>query len=142
MESSCLSTCHEVSVERSGQCKQSGRDRHFERRFQYILAAGFFTSQAYRTSDVPAMKRFRFGSNWESFARNALNAERVDQARRNFRALLADISLPNCSFLEIGFGQGLVAAMASEGGAHVTAIDIDPDCHTAYRLTREFFPGG
>jgi 2-polyprenyl-6-hydroxyphenyl methylase/3-demethylubiquinone-9 3-methyltransferase len=90
---------------------------------------------------MPQEKRFAFGANWESFARNALNADRVAQARADFGSLLRDIEQTDRTFLDIGFGQGLVAAMATEAGARVTAIDIDADCHKAYKITRQYFPG-
>jgi SAM-dependent methyltransferase len=91
--------------------------------------------------DTPDMRRFEFGSNWESYSRNALTPARAAQARADFHALLGGIELQNRSFLDVGFGQGLAAALACEAGAQVTAVDIDPNCLAAFRVTREFIPG-
>ena len=85
------------------------------------------------------MKRFGFGSNWESYSRSALSDARVVQARMSFQSLLLGVDLADRSFLDIGFGQGLSAAIAAEAGAGVVAVDIDADCHTAYQITRRFF---
>ncbi len=89
----------------------------------------------------PAMKRFGFGSNWVSYARHALTADRIAQARAAFATLVDGIELKERAFLDIGFGQGLTAALAAEAGARVVAVDIDPECGTAYEATRAFFPG-
>jgi 2-polyprenyl-6-hydroxyphenyl methylase/3-demethylubiquinone-9 3-methyltransferase len=91
--------------------------------------------------DAPATKRFGFGANWVSFARHALSAERVARARSGFRVLLDGIELADRAFLDIGFGQGLSASLAAEAGARVTALDIDPECATAYGYTKALFPG-
>ena len=70
--------------------------------------------------------RFSFGANWQAYATRALTPERVEQARRDFGALLAGIDLRGKRFLDIGFGQGLALGLAAEMGAEVLGIDIDP----------------
>lgn len=85
------------------------------------------------------MQRFEFGKNWESYSLVALSQERIIRARTDFRALTQGIDLGQTPLLDIGFGQGLTASIAAELGAQVTAIDIDPNCKTAYLETRKQF---
>jgi 2-polyprenyl-6-hydroxyphenyl methylase/3-demethylubiquinone-9 3-methyltransferase len=61
--------------------------------------------------------QFDFGENWEDFSRNALDSEKVRQAKEDFQRLLDGIPLENRSFLDIGFGQGLSLLSAASGGA-------------------------
>ena len=79
--------------------------------------------------------RFGFGKNWQSFSETALTQERIAGARQAFRDLFAGISLHGKSFLDIGFGQGLSLVCATEMGAEVLGVDIDPDNLEALRLT-------
>lgn len=85
-------------------------------------------------------QHFAFGQNWQSFARRALTQARVNQARRDFADLTRGIEFRNNSFLDIGFGQGLALLLASEAGADVLGIDIDPGCGQALALTARQFP--
>ena len=71
--------------------------------------------------------RFSFGKNWQGYSKVALNPERIEQGRQALKDLLAGIPLINQSFLDIGFGQGLTAHLASQMGAKVTGVDIDLD---------------
>lgn len=84
--------------------------------------------------------RFAFGENWRAFALQALNSERVEQGRRDFLELLKGIELKGRSFLDIGFGQGLALFYATEAGAQVFGVDIDPVNEDALEHTRRFFP--
>jgi 2-polyprenyl-6-hydroxyphenyl methylase/3-demethylubiquinone-9 3-methyltransferase len=84
--------------------------------------------------------KFSFGDNWESFSTRSLNAERLEQARRDFAELFTGISLRGKSFLDIGFGQGLALMLAAEQGACAFGIDLDPQCERALRATAKFFP--
>lgn len=83
---------------------------------------------------------FRFGKNWKSFAGRALSPEHVDHARADFRKLVDGIELSGSTFLDVGFGQGLIACLADEAGASVTALDVDRDNLEALEMTRRFFP--
>ena len=85
--------------------------------------------------------RFDFGRNWKAFSENALSEARVEQARRDFRALLVGIPLRGRSFLDIGFGQGLSLLLASAEGAVAVGCDINPLCTEVLRDNqRRFFP--
>jgi 2-polyprenyl-6-hydroxyphenyl methylase/3-demethylubiquinone-9 3-methyltransferase len=85
--------------------------------------------------------RFDFGRNWKAFSENALSEARVEQARRDFRALLVGIPLRDRSFLDIGFGQGLSLLLASAEGAVAVGCDINPLCTEVLRENqRRFFP--
>ena len=70
--------------------------------------------------------RFSFGKNWQAYTTAALAPARIDQARRDFRDLLAGIDLRGKRFVDIGFGQGLALLLAAEMGAETLGIDIDP----------------
>jgi len=83
---------------------------------------------------------FGFGKNWRSFSKNALTAERVSQARRDFYKLFNPQELIGRSFLDVGFGQGLSLMLAAECGAQAKGVDIDPYNLEAIEITRRFFP--
>jgi len=86
------------------------------------------------------MKQFRFGRNWRSFSKSALDENKINQARRDFFNLLQGANLKDKSFLDIGFGQGLALFFAQEAGANVLGIDIDPDNQEAVMSIKRFFP--
>jgi 2-polyprenyl-6-hydroxyphenyl methylase/3-demethylubiquinone-9 3-methyltransferase len=74
------------------------------------------------------MTRFDFGENWVSFSRTALNKERFNRARTDFKDLFSGIPLKGKTFLDVGFGQGLSLLLARESGAEVTGCDVNPKC--------------
>jgi SAM-dependent methyltransferase len=80
--------------------------------------------------------RFSFGKNWQGYSRVALTKDRIEQGRLALKDLLDDLSVEENSFLDIGFGQGLTAHLASQMGAKVTGIDIDTDNLDAAKSTR------
>jgi hypothetical protein len=85
--------------------------------------------------------QFDFGENWEDFSRNALDPEKVQQAKEDFQRLLNGIPLDNRSFLDIGFGQGLSLLSAASGGARCLGIDINVRCLQVLSQNRKaFFP--
>ncbi|MCB0320655.1 MAG: hypothetical protein KDD60_06980, partial [Bdellovibrionales bacterium] len=75
---------------------------------------------------ISIARKFSFGRNWSDYAKKALTPERVESARKDFRALFSGRSLTGRRFLEIGFGQGLSLYLAAEAGAEVVGIDVDP----------------
>jgi len=83
--------------------------------------------------------KFSFGKNWFSFATQALDAERVDEARRDFLTLFFGIPLRDVRFLDIGFGQGLVAFLAAEQGATVLGVDVDEKNLAAVQVSSHYF---
>jgi len=86
-----------------------------------------------------AQRRFHFGKNWQSYAAKALTPARIRQAVAAFERLFDGIELEGRSFLDIGFGQGLTAAIAAIKGCDVLAMDIDPDNLQALELTKKAF---
>ena len=84
--------------------------------------------------------RFKFGKNWQSFSKTALDEEKIIQARNDFQNLFSGIDLKDKSFLDIGFGQGLTLNFAREAGANVHGIDVDPDNISALREVSKKFP--
>lgn len=75
--------------------------------------------------------QFDFGQNWKSFSENALDNEKVLDAKKHFRELFEGVDFANKNFLDIGFGQGLGLLMAQELGANCTGNDINPKCKEA-----------
>ncbi len=67
---------------------------------------------------------FRFGDNWQSYART-IAEEHILHAVAGLRELLLD-GCAGETFLDIGCGSGIHSLAASILGAKVTAIDIDP----------------
>ena len=84
--------------------------------------------------------KFWFGQNWLSFSRHALDQNKVESAREAFHSLTRGIEMRKARFLDIGFGQGLALFLASEAGAEVYGIDVDPVCADALKATQEYFP--
>jgi 2-polyprenyl-6-hydroxyphenyl methylase/3-demethylubiquinone-9 3-methyltransferase len=85
---------------------------------------------------------FDFGKNWFDFSMNALNAAKVVQAKRDFKALTAGIDIRGKSFLDIGFGQGLSLLTAAEMGAQVVGCEVNPRCPDVLRRNQmRFFAG-
>ena len=84
--------------------------------------------------------QFDFGGNWCDFAANHLSVQRIEEARRDFRALTSGIDLESTTFLDVGFGQGLGSLFAEEMGAKVVGIDSNPKCFEAVEVIRKAFP--
>jgi 2-polyprenyl-3-methyl-5-hydroxy-6-metoxy-1,4-benzoquinol methylase len=84
--------------------------------------------------------KFSFGRNWLSYSSVALDENKVQAAREAFRSLTQGIDLRGARFLDIGFGQGLALFLASEAGADVSGLDLDPLCREALETTHRFFP--
>src|SRR5206468_9888451 len=83
---------------------------------------------------------FRFGDNWQSYAR-AISERHIRHAVAGLRALVPD-GCAGKTFLDIGCGSGIHSLAASILGAKVTAIDIDPASVEASHsvLTSHGFP--
>lgn len=85
--------------------------------------------------------QFDFGANWKAFSDQALTAERVEEARLDFRELFAGIDLREKNFLDVGFGQGLGLLIATELGAKAVGCDISPTCAEVMDQNRSrYFP--
>jgi SAM-dependent methyltransferase len=84
--------------------------------------------------------KFKFGKNWQSYAQNVLDAERIARANASFHELFVEIDLKQKKFLDIGFGQGLTLFLAAKAGAIAEGFDADPDCLSALRMTAKHFP--
>lgn len=85
--------------------------------------------------------RFSFGKNWQSYSRNAITKERLNQFRRDFDVLFKGIGLKDKKFIDIGFGQGLAMLTAADKGAAVVGIDIDADNVKALDAARQKMGG-
>ena len=84
--------------------------------------------------------QFDFGRNWAEFSKRALSVERVEQARRDFQALMQGIPLAGKTFLDIGFGQGLSLLSAASMGASVIGCDINSKCAEVMKGNKHFYP--
>lgn len=67
---------------------------------------------------------FRFGENWQSYART-ISAKHIRHAVAGLRELLLD-GCTGETFLDIGCGSGIHSLAACMLGAEVSAVDIDP----------------
>lgn len=87
-----------------------------------------------------ATKQFDFGANWQAFSENALDAEAVAAAKKDFCDLVGQADLSGRSFLDIGFGQGLSLLTATSIGADTVGCDINPLCAEVLQTNqRRFF---
>jgi SAM-dependent methyltransferase len=80
---------------------------------------------------------FEFGKNWQSYSKKSLTPARIEQSRRAFRDLVANIDIRDKKFIDIGFGQGLSLIAAAEMGAQVLGIDVDKDNLEALRTVQQ-----
>ncbi len=91
-------------------------------------------------SELARGQRFAFGRNWRRFLER-LTLERIDEAERSLRTMLAVDSLAGGSLLDVGSGSGLFSLAARRLGARVHSFDYDPDsvaCTQAVK--KDFFP--
>jgi 2-polyprenyl-3-methyl-5-hydroxy-6-metoxy-1,4-benzoquinol methylase len=84
--------------------------------------------------------QFDFGANWMEYSQRALTPERLEASARAFEDLMRGVPLAGRSFLDIGFGQGLIPLNAARAGAKVVAVDINPKSVEALRETARRFP--
>jgi 2-polyprenyl-6-hydroxyphenyl methylase/3-demethylubiquinone-9 3-methyltransferase len=84
--------------------------------------------------------QFDFGKNWLDYSKQALNVDKIQQAKEHFEQLFQHIDLKNKFFLDIGFGQGLSLLIAKEKGAIVIGNEINPTCEEALKQTATHFP--
>lgn len=84
--------------------------------------------------------RFQFGENWRRFL-SVLNDERISEAEKSLKEMLAVDSLRGLSFLDIGSGSGLFSLAARRlGAARVHSFDYDPQSVAcAEELKRRYF---
>lgn len=85
-------------------------------------------------------ERFRFGANWARFL-EALNDERIEEAKASLRRMLGVESLSGLTFLDIGSGSGLFSLAARSLGATTHSFDYDPQSVACTReLRQRYFP--
>ena len=92
------------------------------------------------TQEVALGRRFEFGKNWRRFLA-ALNDQRIAEAERSLREMLAVDDLLDTSFLDAGSGSGMFSLAARRLGARVHSFDYDPQSVACTaELKRRFFP--
>ena len=90
---------------------------------------------------VSASPRFEFGKNWQSFLAG-LTEQRIVEAERSLRDMLAVSDLTGKRFLDIGSGSGLFSLAARRLGATVVSFDYDPaSVACTQQLQQRYFPG-
>lgn len=86
------------------------------------------------------MGAFDFGSNWQAFSEQRLDAQRLALAARSLQSLLQRNTLQGVSFLDVGCGSGLFTIAAYQlGAAPVVGIDINPHCIGVSKHNRDRF---
>ena len=89
--------------------------------------------------EIERSERFKFGENWSRFLM-LLNEERICEAERSLKAMLAVENLEGKSFLDAGSGSGLFSLAARRLGARVHSFDYDPQSVACTReLRRRYF---
>jgi len=89
-------------------------------------------------SEIARGERFAFGRNWQKFLAR-LSPERIAEAERSLREMLAVDSLTGRTFLDIGSGSGLFSLAARRLGARVHSFDFDPDSVACTRRVKQQF---
>lgn len=75
------------------------------------------------------MRVFDFGSNWQVFSEQRIDAQRLDIAMQSLQALLQRDTLKGVSVLDVGCGSGLFSIAAQQlGAAKVVGVDVNPRC--------------
>jgi 2-polyprenyl-6-hydroxyphenyl methylase/3-demethylubiquinone-9 3-methyltransferase len=85
--------------------------------------------------------RFAFGSNWQRFLAR-VDEDRIVEAEKSLKNMLAIETLAGKSFLDVGCGSGLFSLAAMRLGAErVCSFDFDPQSVAcAQELKQKFFP--
>ena len=83
--------------------------------------------------------RFAFGKNWQTFLRDHLNQERIDEAKKSLVEFCnANDLIRGKTFVDIGCGSGLFSLVAHQlGASNVVSMDIDPESVRCCEYLRE-----
>jgi 2-polyprenyl-6-hydroxyphenyl methylase/3-demethylubiquinone-9 3-methyltransferase len=86
------------------------------------------------------MRIFDFGSNWQAFSEQYIDAQRLATAAHSLQSLLQRETLCGVSVLDVGCGSGLFSLAAFQlGAAKVVGIDINPRCIAVSQQNRDRF---
>lgn len=89
------------------------------------------------------MKLFDFGSNWDAFSQDKIDAECIAVAARSIQSLLEKDDLNGLSFLDIGCGSGIFTIAAYQlGASRIVGIDINPKCIAVSERNRDRVAAG
>jgi 2-polyprenyl-3-methyl-5-hydroxy-6-metoxy-1,4-benzoquinol methylase len=97
-------------------------------------------TNATHAQELEQGRRFAFGQNWANFLRT-LDEERILEAERSLKQMLAVESLKDKRFIDVGSGSGLFSLAARRLGARVHSFDYDPQSVACtVEVRRRFFP--
>lgn len=82
---------------------------------------------------------FDFGENWKNYSERALSVKLFKIAKTDFLKLSQGYRLKNRSFLDIGFGQGLVLLIAADAGAKVVGCEINVKLKSVFAENKRRF---
>jgi len=104
------------------------------------IGDGTMIAEEFR-EEIARGQRFEFGKNWQHFL-SVLDDERIAEAERSLKDMLAVETLAGQTFLDIGSGSGLFSLAALRLGAkQVHSFDYDPQSVACTReLKRRYFP--
>jgi len=72
-------------------------------------------------------EKFAFGKNWQSYVKNYLNNERINEAKDSLLKFFNVYNFQDKSFIDIGCGSGLFSLAAHQlGASKVVSFDLDP----------------
>ncbi len=84
------------------------------------------------------MHAFDFGSNWDDFSTQRVDARRLTAATQSLQTLLQRENLCGLSFLDVGCGSGLFSIAAHQlGASKVVGIDVNPRCIAVCEVNRD-----
>src|SRR5713101_1395641 len=84
-------------------------------------------------------ERFAFGENWQSFVRDYLNQEGIDEAKKSMVEFCnANTLIIGKTFIDVGCGSGLFSLVAYQlGASEIVSFDIDPHSIKCCEYLRE-----
>ena len=81
---------------------------------------------------------FAFGKNWESFIKDYLNQERVDEAKKSLVEFCNGYNLKGKTFVDVGCGSGLFSLVAYRlGASKILSFDVDSNSVRCCEYLRE-----
>lgn len=90
--------------------------------------------------EVSQGQRFRFGANWQQFAKG-LNSATIDVAQLTLKTMLDIDQWKHVRFLDVGSGSGVFSLAARLLGATVYSFDYDPQSVDCTATLKQYYVG-